>query len=84
MEGALHQDQYPIAPPSSHFLNVPEEGETVIIPCIGFNPCLQLQQQLNTIDPLGPTADFGGDIFIMNVVQRVGVHLQAHRNHRTF
>ena len=83
VEGALHQDQYPIAPPSSHSLNVPEEGETVIIPRIGFNPCLQLQQELNTIDPLRPTADFGGDIF-MHVVQCVGVHLQAHCNHCTF
>ena len=82
MEGALHQNQYPIAPPSSLSLNVPE-GETVRIPHIGFNLCLQLQRELNTIDPLGPTADFGGDMFL-HVVQCVGVYLQAHCNHCTF
>ena len=59
---------------------VPDEKKTVIS-CIGFNPCLQLQQDLNAIDLLEPSADFGGDIF-MQTEQCVG--LQSYRNHCTF
>ena len=79
IEGSLQQDYSPNVTPPSRSLNLPIANEAVGVPRTGFHPCRQLQEHLNTVNPLVPSVDFGADIFV-TVVQMVGTHLQSQCN----
>lgn len=55
--------------------STPGHLDPVEVPRVGYLPCASLNMQLALIDPLGPTSDFGADVYF-RVVTVVGSHLE--------
>ena len=74
--GMMNNGTTPRQPSSTTtFLSTPDSTDSVQVPRMGYLPCSSLSVQLQSIDPLGPTSDFGADIYF-RVVTIVGRHLQ--------
>ena len=74
--GALESGTFPQQPQASHASNSfqPSPRDHVQVPRLRFHPCGTLCTQISTVDPLGPTDNFGCDIY-SRAVNIVGQHL---------
>ncbi len=61
-------------PHSANSMIVPDPGDVVNVPNVVFHPCYHLRQELQLIDLLSPSNNFGCDIYSL-VVGIVGRHL---------
>lgn len=79
IQGALEQHMVPNMPttpqsPPGGLRHGPRHRNHVQVPLLRFAPCTVLRQQLDTVDPLGPSDDFGANIYL-RVITSVGQHL---------
>ena len=76
IQGAIEYGTVPDVPNLSQLYSGPQptSRDHVCVPRIGFMPCTSLRQQLDTIDPLAHSDDFGCTTYLQ-VVGLVGQHL---------
>jgi hypothetical protein len=77
VEGFMERDGVPITPQTTQSASnvpAPQGDEAVGIPRVNFEPCNVLQQSLDIIRPLGPTTNYGVDLYF-RVINIVGTHL---------
>ena len=74
--------QQPQITSSAHASGHPAPSDHVRVPRNRFQPCNTLLTILSTFDPLGPSDDFGCDIYLQ-VVNTVGHHLSHGCDHCT-
>ena len=61
---------------SSQSVSIPDASDAVSIPCIQFEACQDLEQQLQLINPLSGGDYFSTDIYLL-LVNTVGSHLSS-------
>lgn len=78
IEGALRRNMAPVLPSPTHLtsnIQAPTPSDIVVVPRSTFHPCNNLEQELQQVDMLRVTEDFGYSVY-RNVCRIVGRHLQ--------
>jgi hypothetical protein len=66
IKGALIQNSIQTPPTPNTTMNIPSPGDVVSVPNMTFQPCLQLQQELQLINPLAFSTNCGRDILFVS------------------